>query len=90
MIRAALILGITLAGLQAANPHSWYDHECCSDNDCHPYDGTVVEDNGGYRLQDGRFIAYSDSRVRVSPDNGFHLCEIGASIICLYAPGRTG
>ena len=59
----------------AAFGHSWYPWECCSDNDCAPLPReTVSEVQGGWKLPDGRFVAYKQAKM--SPDGDFHLCEV--------------
>ena len=76
----------------AAFGHSWYPWECCSDNDCAPLPReTVSEVQGGWKLPDGRFVAYKQAKM--SPDGDFHLCESkwqdeprDRTILCFYAP----
>jgi hypothetical protein len=82
--RAFLILISTCIPLQA---HEWYPWECCSDRDCHPMPPgrSVVEEHGGYRLYDGRFVPYS--KAKSSPDGKYHVCEDNTGrIICFFAP----
>lgn len=74
--------------------HSWYDYDCCSDNDCAPLaDGAVIEGSGGYDVtMNGKRYAvpYGDARIRASADNQFHACEYPKDTLrCLYTPGRA-
>lgn len=71
MIRA---LAVFLLLVGPAVAHSFYPYECCSDRDCYPVDaGKVTEGKGGWTLEDGTFIRYSEARP--SPDNRFHVCR---------------
>ena len=69
--------------------HSWYGWECCSDKDCHPYEGTVIEGPDAYTLKDGTKIPYTDPRVKQGKDEDFHICvNPSGAILCLYRPNR--
>lgn len=88
LIVAAVVCAI-LGMITAVNAHGWYDTGCCSEKDCAPYKGTVVETDKGFQLSDGRFVPYGDKRIRVSFDKEFHTCENSYNpLICLYVPSR--
>ncbi|MQW58648.1 hypothetical protein GHK59_21870 [Sinorhizobium meliloti] len=77
-------------------PSGWaYPYQCCSDRDCQPVHGAaVVEGPEGYVVeQTGEVIGYSDPRLKISPDDEFHLCMRPGSIrfraICLFVPPRS-
>ena len=73
----------------SAHAHGLYDAGCCSEDDCAPFKGTVEENDRGYQLSDGRFVAYGDKRIRMSFDKQFHTCQNSYNpLICLYVPGR--
>lgn len=101
---AALSALALLALVQGASAHSWYPYDCCSDRDCWPMgedadarepDPKVVP--GGYRLNDGTFIAERDTRP--SRDGRYHVCRQGGqrdgkmiapsgARPCLFVPQR--
>lgn len=78
----------------AAKPEGWsYPFSCCSNYDCRSVkDGDVRESTEGYVVPSGEVIAYSDARVKDSPDGMFHWCTVaGASdgrTLCLFRPPR--
>lgn len=54
--------------------HSWYDHECCSDKDCHPIedcDELIDNADGSVRWKD---FVFSKERVKPSQDKYCHVC----------------
>jgi hypothetical protein len=87
-----LVFAVVVLWTIAAQAHSWYPWECCSDNDCAPVPREQVNEvTGGWKLPDGRFIPYKQARM--SPDGLFHLCEqkwpekiADRKILCFYAP----
>lgn len=68
------LVALLVALPSAALAHSWYPWECCSNRDCYP---VAVENvragGGGWTLEDGTFVAYSEARA--SPDDRFHVCR---------------
>lgn len=88
MIRAALAF-LLLTG--SALAHSWYSIECCSGHDCAPTEA-VTEGPDGYAVQlktARALIPYGDSRIKVSVDKDFHVCEpYPGHVRCLYVPSR--
>lgn len=96
MRRLAVILLLSLPSLALA--HSWYDWECCHNNDCAPVRAeTVRAGKGGYTvtLQPGEhplvkaaplsgFVAYPEARH--SQDGRYHVCVVAGAIKCLYTP----
>lgn len=87
-----------LAFLLAAVPafaHDWYDYSCCSDKDCRPIPSSAVKatKDGYYVTINGRTMAYSSPKLKVSQDDQFHLCTIGGTddglMLCLYAPPQS-
>ncbi len=90
--RVWLALAIS-AGCSAAEAHSWYPWECCSENDCAPIPLAEAprEEGGGFTLVDGRRISYRE--LKPSPDGNWHLCEQKwpanareRKILCIYGP----
>ena len=102
LISAAVLAIVVFLLLLAANiaarahdaPSGWtYPLSCCSNQDCRQAnDGEVKEENGGFTLMStGETVPYGDSRIRISPDGLFHVCQPptgpkAGSIICLFAP----
>lgn len=79
----------------AVQPRGWsYPFSCCSGYDCREIaDKAIGEQREGYVIKGtGEVIAYSDSRVRNSPDGEFHWCSVGGAndghTICLFVPPR--
>jgi len=79
----------------ASAPLGWsYPFSCCSGYDCRqvpPAD--VFEGPDGYRIVGtGEVLAYSDSRIKDSPDGEFHWCSVAGKsdgkTICLFVPPR--
>lgn len=94
----ALLVGVSFAATADAHsaPSGWvYPYQCCSDRDCQPVHGAaVVEGPEGYVVeQTGEVIGYSDPRLKISPDDEYHLCMRPGSIrfraICLFVPPRS-
>jgi hypothetical protein len=93
-LAAYVVLMLTVLFMTVpAGAHEWYPYECCSDHDCGPIalEQEPVEEHGGFRLLDGRFMPYRE--IKNSPDNQWHLCESkwqpepkDRKILCLYAP----
>lgn len=87
-----LIAGaLALLSVQAASAHSWYDHDCCSDNDCKPISAADVKTlPNGYEVTfAGRVfqVPYDDPRIRSSRDMDYHACEYPREELrCLYVP----
>lgn len=81
MIRDAL--AVALALIHPA--HSWYPYRCCNDVDCHPVEN-VAEVEGGYWVE-GVFI--ERWRAEPSQDGQFHICNVGRTVICFFAPQNS-
>jgi hypothetical protein len=90
LIIAALTGGFLLALIGHARSHDWYPWECCSDRDCAPIEASDVDEKAeGFTIKStGEFI--ERSRVRVAPDDQFHLCRNQSTnaIICFFQPNR--
>lgn len=83
-MRTILATAFGLALCTFAYAHSWYPIECCSENDCHRMTVAAKERGDLWVLPDGR--VWPKKQARMSPDEDFHVCEIGQRIICFYAP----
>ena len=80
----------------AARPQGWsYPFSCCSGYDCREVPGQAISERPeGYVIEGtGEVVAYSDGRLKNSPDGQFHWCSVaGASdgrTICLFVPPRS-
>jgi hypothetical protein len=64
--------------------HSWYDYECCHDNDCKPVPCEQIEETKQGFKYDGLFF----SKIKPSKDNQCHACILkydgGRTPMCLY------
>jgi hypothetical protein len=101
-IYAALVWLVFVTGAQAHDatptasaPLGWtYPLSCCSNYDCKQVsNGSVSERPEGYVIETGEVVAYSDKRIRNSPDGEFHWCAHQAGVdagrtICLFVPSR--
>jgi hypothetical protein len=80
-------------------PTGWkYPWACCSNMDCQqisrPGDQGVKETPQGYVIEStNEVVAYSDKRVKDSPDGEYHWCAHQAGLdaghtICLFVPPK--
>ena len=78
----------------AALPQGWsYPFACCANYDCKEAPQTSIgERPDGYVIKGtGEVVAYSDKRVKNSPDGEYHWCAHQAGLdagktICLFVP----
>lgn len=80
----------------AAKPQGWsYPFSCCSGYDCREVKATsIAEKPEGYVIKNtGEIVAYSDGRLKDSPDGAFHWCSVAGAddsrTICLFVPPRS-
>lgn len=91
-----LIAAVTATAAAAHDaPSGWnYGRECCSSIDCREVPASYVRETpAGYLLtKTGETLAYSDSRIKESKDDGLHWCSMGGKdegrTLCLYIPPR--
>ncbi len=79
----------------AAKPLGWnYPFACCSGYDCRQVsDKAISERPQGYVINNtGEVVAYSDKRVKDSPDGVYHWCSVAGAddskTICLFVPPK--
>lgn len=79
----------------AAQPNGWsYPFSCCSGYDCREVSKKAISERpeGYVILGTGEVVAYTDARVKDSPDGAFHWCSVAGSnngrTICLFVPPR--
>ncbi|QPC93303.1 hypothetical protein [Mesorhizobium sp. INR15] len=77
----------------AAMPQGWtYPFSCCSGYDCREVSQTSISERpDGYVIKGtGEVVAYSDKRIKNSPDGEYHWCSVAGSndgkTICLFVP----
>ena len=80
----------------AARPQGWsYPFSCCSGYDCRAVSSKQVSERPeGYVIKGtGEVVAYSDARLKNSPDGEFHWCSVAGAddsrTICLFVPPRS-
>lgn len=80
----------------AAKPQGWsYPFSCCSGYDCRAVSAKAIgERPEGYVIQGtGEVVAYSDGRLKNSPDGEYHWCSVAGAdngkTICLFVPPRS-
>jgi hypothetical protein len=100
LLAASAIAALTTPALAhdakptAAKPQGWsYPFACCANYDCHEVSQTSISERPeGYVIKDtGEVLAYSDRRIKDSPDGEFHWCAHEAGLdagktICLFVP----
>lgn len=93
----ATLAACAMAVASAAGAHEaksgWpYPAECCSDQDCREVAAELISEMPeGYRIQlNGELLAYTDRRIRHSPDGVYHWCSArgrnDTRTICLFVP----
>jgi len=97
-LAAALSLSMLAAVPARAHeaPTGWtYPWACCSSIDCQEVQSSAVSERPqGYVIQStGEVVAYSDKRVRNSPDGEYHWCAHVTGLdagrtICLFVPPK--
>jgi hypothetical protein len=96
-----LYLFVTEAGAHdakptAARPQGWsYPFSCCSGYDCREVPAKAISEKPeGYVIKGtGEVVAYSDARLKDSPDGEYHWCSVAGAddsrTICLFVPPRS-
>jgi len=88
-----LVILALLWFIHPAPAHSWYDLDCCHDNDCHQIDSCEElheQPDGSYTWTDHNEVKYTirKDRVRASHDSHCHVCTMmygGMPVgICAY------
>lgn len=79
----------------AAEPLGWsYPAACCSGIDCRQVSARAISERPeGYVINTtGEVVAYSDRRVKHSPDGVYHWCSVAGAengrTICLFVPPK--
>ena len=77
----------------AAKPQGWsYPFACCSGYDCREVSSKAISERPeGYVIRGtGEVVAYSDKRLKDSPDGEYHWCSVSGAddsrTICLFVP----
>ena len=93
---ASTALALTLSTLAPAGAHDapkgWsYPFACCSGFDCREVSAKLVSERpDGYQVPSGEVVAYSDRRLKDSPDGEYHWCSVqgkdDGKTICLFVP----
>ena len=90
---AAFALLIVVFLSSPAYAHSWYDPDCCSDNDCEPVSSVsfVASSPGSVPVMVvttsfGTKPVTSKTKLRESKDSRMHACIYQGELICLYMP----
>ena len=80
----------------SAKPQGWkYPFSCCSGFDCREVSAKQISEKpDGYVIEGtGEVVAYSDTRLKNSPDGEFHWCSVAglddSRTICLFVPPRS-
>jgi hypothetical protein len=81
-----LLMTVLVAFSLQAHAHSWYEHSCCSNDDCSPTPAeNVTIGPGGYLW---RGTPVPNDKIRKSLDGDYHICirKSDKAILCLYVP----
>jgi hypothetical protein len=77
-------------------PKGWsYPFSCCSGYDCREVNASWVQEKPeGYVIAPtGETLAYSDTRIKDSPDGEYHWCSVAGKndgkTICLFVPPKA-
>lgn len=80
----------------SARPQGWsYPFACCSGYDCREVSAKAISERPeGYVIRGtGEVVAYSDARLKDSPDGEYHWCSVAGAddsrTICLFVPPRS-
>jgi hypothetical protein len=80
----------------AAKPQGWsYPFSCCSGYDCREVSSKAISERPeGYVIAGtGEVVAYSDKRIKDSPDGEYHWCSVSGAndgkTICLFVPPNS-
>ena len=80
----------------AAKPQGWsYPFACCAGYDCREVSSKQISEKPeGYVIRGtGEVVAYSDGRLKDSPDGEYHWCSVAGAddtrTICLFVPPRS-
>jgi hypothetical protein len=89
----ALALLIAAALWTPASAHSWYDADCCSDQDCEPVSAVayVASDPSTMPVMVvttslGTKPLTQMTKIRQSKDSRMHACIYQGRLLCLYMP----
>lgn len=90
-MRIATTTVILLGLMVPASSHSWYDGNCCSDQDCEPTTKVIELRSGFFVVETREWFGPRDPKVRLSKDQDFHRCRMTGDdgmqkTRCLYVP----
>ncbi|WP_159591807.1 hypothetical protein [Chelativorans xinjiangense] len=97
---ATLLLPLTLPAVSGSSfahqaKSGWaYPYACCSNQDCREIPAKLVSERPeGYVINPtGEVVAYTDRRVKQSPDGVYHWCSVAGEdtsrTICLFVPPK--
>jgi hypothetical protein len=84
---------VLLLATTPVHAHSWYDGQCCKEQDCRQTELHEVErrENGWFVTSTLELIPFDDKRIRRSLDALIHVCLepkyfSGQQVRCLYIP----
>lgn len=77
-------------------PRGWsYPISCCSSFDCREVSPAAIRERpGGYVIGlTGEVLAFSDKRLKNSPDGEYHWCSVAGAddgrTVCLFVPPQS-
>jgi hypothetical protein len=88
---AVVLMALVLS--KEAQSHSWYDPDCCSNQDCEPVSDVafVASDAGTLPVMVvttsfGTKPLIPSTKIRQSKDSRMHACIYQGALLCLYLP----
>lgn len=89
-------VGLSKPAFGHESPSGWqYPYACCSGYDCREVPARAISERPeGYVINTtGEVVAYTDKRVRNSPDGVYHWCSVAGKndgrTICLFVPPKA-
>ena len=88
ILLGAVVFGCWVSTVKEAGAHSWYDLDCCSDEDCRPAKPGEIEATPEGVEALGVLFPEGDPRLRWSEDGDYHICIsiYSGEILCVYRP----
>lgn len=93
---SSAMIAMPVSGHAHEAPSGWtYPYACCSNKDCRQVPASLISERPeGYVIKPtGEVVAYSDHRVRMSPDGVYHWCSVAgidsSRTICLFVPPKA-
>lgn len=89
-MKSILVAVFFMISVTGAFAHSWYDSECCGENDCEPVKVQTDEKGNFAVLKNGqKWYVDKPRSIRPSKDDNYHVCIHMNMVWCFYVPSGT-